>query len=296
MTNGVFYHKADSHYDDKPEEHYHFPSIYLGRVEDCVGDRIIYYGPITGKKGRYYTATARVRNVRPDPIKAAHYYADIDPGSYLDFDQPVHYLQNGGYERKLVRDGRINGGQAVNAVRLISPQEFASIAEAGLSSPDDWPDRDASNITTQSISGFDEDSSMPFDRPIIQHLLNRPFREAKFRQHIRRIYDRTCAFTGLRLINGGGRPEVEAAHIRPVEDGGSDSIRNGIALSATMHWMFDRGLLSLSADFSILQSRQLNYDVSHILNKDMKAKVPTETRLQPHPDYLSWHRNHTFKA
>jgi len=301
MANGIFYHKADSQYDDLPDQYYHFPSQYLRRVESCIGDRIIYYGPVSGKKGRYYTAVARVVGVRGDATKQHHFYADVD--SYIDFDEPVNYLMGGGWEKKLVQpDGSINAGRAVHAVRIITEEEFSAIVSAGLSTRDEWPDRDDVLKSAESGPGFAEssessfeDTSAVFERPIIQQLLNRPFREAKFRQHIRIAYNRTCAFTGLRLINGSGRPEVEAAHIRPVEAGGSDSVRNGIALSATMHWMFDRGLLSIADDHEILQSRHLNYDVSHILNKDMKVIVPSSPHQQPHPDYLRWHRERRFK-
>ena len=45
-----------------------------------------------------------------------------------------------------------------------------------------------------------------------------------------------CAVSGLRLIKGGRRPEVLAAHIMP--DNGPDTVRNGIALSGTVHWLF----------------------------------------------------------
>jgi hypothetical protein len=43
---------------------------------------------------------------------------------------------------------------------------------------------------------------------------------------------RSCAFTGPKIINGGGRSEVQAAHIRPVTStsSGPDSPRNGMAL------------------------------------------------------------------
>jgi len=54
--------------------------------------------------------------------------------------------------------------------------------------------------------------------------------------------------SGLMLRNGGGRPEVQTAHIRPVESRGSDSVRKGLALSGTLHWMFDRGLISVADD------------------------------------------------
>jgi len=151
----------------------------------------------------------------------------------------------------------------------------------------------AEDVTTD---GFHEELQAGFERPIVQQLLNRRFRDAKFKQHVRKAYDRTCAFTGLRLINGKGRPEVEAAHIMPVKANGPDSIRNGIALSGTVHWMFDRGLLSLTDEFKIMVSRQLNYDVSHILQPNLTAKVPDDPNLRPHPYFLDWHRTNCFKA
>jgi putative restriction endonuclease len=299
MVQAVFHHKINSVYDDITGRQYHFPRQYLSRVEKTIGDWIVYYGPIPDHKSRYYSGIARVLSVSADPYQEGHYYAFLE--SFLDFDRLVAYSENGGYEAKLVRsDGSINGGTAQNAVRLLQPSEFAAIIEAGLANPDEWPNRSDPPATGISPSGFDDAVQTPFlgpdqERPIIAQLLNRPFRDAKFRQNIRKIYDRTCAFTGLRLINGGGRPEVEAAHIVPIERGGSDSVQNGIALSGTVHWMFDRGLLSLADDFSILPSRQLNYDVSHLLYQDMRARVPNAPHLRPHPHYLAWHRENVFK-
>jgi putative restriction endonuclease len=49
--------------------------------------------------------------------------------------------------------------------------------------------------------------------------------------------------SGLQLINGGSRAEVDAAHIRLVEASGPDITSNGMALSGAAHWMFDRGLI-----------------------------------------------------
>ena len=71
-----------------------------------------------------------------------------------------------------------------------------------------------------------------------------------FRRVVLRAYDEQCAITGLKLINGGGRAEADAAHIRPVEANGPDIVNNGIALSGTAHWMFDRGLIALSDDLT----------------------------------------------
>ncbi len=57
--------------------------------------------------------------------------------------------------------------------------------------------------------------------------------------------------------------EAQAAHIWSTASGGPDVVQNGIALSATVHWLFDRHLISLTDDYWIL--------VSH-------NKVPSELR------------------
>jgi len=82
-------------------------------------------------------------------------------------------------------------------------------------------------------------------------------------------YGSTCAVTGLRLINGGRRCEVEAAHIPPVGDGhcGPDSVRNGIALSRTVRLMFGRGLLTVTDDYEIVIAKRLMSDDTRRLIK-----------------------------
>lgn len=302
MANAIFYHKEDSQYDDDPARYYHFPKQYLSRVQQTVGDFIIYYGPIPGRGGRYYSAVAQVQTIVRDENLKDHFYAKVS--EFLNFDTQVDYSENGGFEKALFEaDGTVNGGRSVQAVRIIDRAEFAAIVSHGLSKEPEWPDRrDTAELESDfqfaelSQAAYEHDPSAHVERRIVQQLLNRPFREAKFKQHVREVYDRTCAFTGLRLINGKGRPEVEAAHIKPVEEGGPDSIRNGIALSGTVHWMFDRGLLTLENDFSIIKSRHLNHDVSHLLVADLKALVPKMDHLKPHPHYLEWHRDTCFKS
>ena len=120
-----------------------------------------------------------------------------------------------------------------------------------------------------------------------------PFR----RRVVLRAYDERCAITGLKLINGGGRAEAEAAHIRPVEANGPDSVQNGIALSGTVHWMFDRGLISLSDDLDIMISRQANDtdSISGLINRSGRANLPLRPIDRPHPHFLAWHRENVFK-
>src|SRR6185312_864112 len=122
--------------------------------------------------------------------------------------------------------------------------------------------------------------------------VSRIIRDRVFRRIVLRAYDLRCAISGLKLINGGGRAEVAAAHIRPVEAGGPDIVNNGIALSGTAHWMFDRGLISLADDLQILVSRQANDPdaVRAFINQSGHAFPPLRGSERPHPHFLHWHR------
>ena len=80
MGFGVFIHRSDSIYDDSPAERYQFPKQYLGRVEECVGDWILYYEPRKVPNTRGYFATAKVQEIVPDPAPGMH-IALIEPGA-----------------------------------------------------------------------------------------------------------------------------------------------------------------------------------------------------------------------
>ncbi len=112
MGFGVFIHRTDSIYDDSPAEQYQFPSQYLGRVQSCVGDWIIYYEPRKVTATRGYFAVAKVVQVIPDPKASGMYLALIEPGSYLDFVNAVPFSgPEGVIERGVLNDaGRIPEG------------------------------------------------------------------------------------------------------------------------------------------------------------------------------------------
>jgi putative restriction endonuclease len=115
--------------------------------------------------------------------------------------------------------------------------------------------------------------------------------------NVRAAYSNRCAITGLRLINGGGRPEVQAAHIQPVASNGPDSVRNGLALSGTVHWMFDRGLISIGDDYKILVAKNhVPDDAARFLNQSGLINLPKDPTLYPNAHYLKFHRNEVFKG
>jgi putative restriction endonuclease len=296
MGFGVFIHRADSIYDDSPAERYQFPSQYLSRATACVGDWIIYYEPRKVAETRGYFAVAKIQQIIPDPSIPGMYIAVIEPGSYLDFANSVPFSgPTGVIERGVLNaDGQISG-RAQSAVRPLSTDDFNRIVQLGLEDTAPLLPR-----TGETNVGLHEDQR-PFqfeqERERVSSLTSRIVRDRVFRRIVLHAYDERCVVTGLRLINGSGRAEVAAAHIRPVEAKGPDIVSNGIALSGTAHWMFDRGLISLADDLQILVSRQVNDPdgVRALINKSGRAIEPRRRSDRPHPHFLQWHRDQCFK-
>jgi putative restriction endonuclease len=298
MTKAVFTTKVTSSYDDLPEMRYHFPSRYLGQARQTIGDHIVYYEPrrpsieLSSFGGRQsYFGVARVTAVVEDTQLTDHYYALVD--DYLDFDQPVPFSEGANYYESALRkdDGSTNRGAFGWAVRLIPDNEFDRILKSGFAPVLN------ENVAPQGIGRYEiSEPHAPFERPIVEMTVSRPFRERSFMHNVRAAYSNKCAITGLRLINGGGRPEVQAAHIQPVASKGPDSVRNGLALSGTVHWMFDRGLISIGDDYKILISKNhVPDDAVRLLNQNGMINLPKDQTLYPNAHFLKFHRDFVFK-
>ncbi len=292
MTNAIFLHKPSSIYDDNPTERYHFPKTYLKAVTQTVGDFIIYFEP---KKGgsQSYVATAQVTHIDPDPNSSNLFYARIDPKTYIAFPSIVRYEGPEGIYEKALRmpDGTVNRGLRQRAVRPISRSEYDLIVAAGLRE-EVWHQKAR---VFPDLAGLSDHMQAPFERATIS--VDRKARDRVFTEQIQKAYDKTCAITGLRIINGGGRPEVQAAHIRAVEDDGPDWVRNGVALSGTVHWMFDRGLISISDDLKILTADKLiPKEIKPLLQRSEYLLSPKNQNLTPHPAFLRYHRETRYKG
>jgi putative restriction endonuclease len=297
----VFLHREDSIYNDLPAEQYQFPSQYLSRASQFVGDWVIYYEPRRGPTAKGYFAIARVEQIVPDPLAAGMYLALIAPNSYLQFERPVPFSgPHGVVEKGVLNESGQISGRAQAAVRPISLDDFNRIVDLGI--PDEEPLLARAEAQKDVIqTGMIAEQRQPFqsaaERERIEFYSSRILRDRVFRRNVLNAYDCRCAITGLKFINGGGRAEVQAAHIKPVEHHGPDIITNGIALSGTAHWMFDRGLVSLSDDLDVLVSRQVNdiESVWTLVKKTRRAAMPANPTDRPHPAYLAWHREHCFK-
>jgi putative restriction endonuclease len=166
VVKAILTTKVSPTYDDLPEERYHFPRMYLRQVEQAVGDFAIYYEPrrpsgdLNSRGGRQaYFAVATITSVEPDHVLADHFYARVT--GYLEFDRAVPFRRGEHYYEAFLRreDGKTSKGAFGRAVR-------------GNLDLDEPP--------------------AEYERPIIESVIARPFRDQAFTRQIRRAYDNRC--------------------------------------------------------------------------------------------------------
>lgn len=219
---------------------------------------------------------------------------------YREFDEPVPFVRDGRYWETALRSipdpTRVGAFLQGKSIRTIPDSDFAAIVRAGLSETLAADNAIRLELDPRHVDGPTQELlDLPIaeqERRIEQILMNRKIREASFRRKVCDAYDSRCAITGLRIVNGGGKSEAQAAHIWSVADGGPDVVQNGIALSATVHWLFDRHLISLTDDYRILISHnKVPSELRTLFAKQMdRIHLPDDTRLWPHPAYVARHR------
>ncbi|GFO60232.1 HNH endonuclease [Geomonas silvestris] len=119
-------------------------------------------------------------------------------------------------------------------------------------------------------------------------------RSQGFRRSIIRAYDHRCALCGVRIITPDQQTAVDAAHIVPWSQSKNDDIRNGMALCKLCHWAFDRGMIGVANDYSVITSRHIaaNANVPGLLTTLAGRGIipPADKDLWPAQHYLVEHR------
>ena len=296
VAHAVFDTRAGTIYDDEIARRYHFPNRYLPEAKRVVGQWVVYREPRRegGREG--YVAVAHVVRIEGDPADAGKSYAIM--ADYLPFDRVVPLKSEAGfYEATRLADldpRRIGAAIQGRSIRDISPIEFGLIVVDGLADT-----LDPFNARRLGLRDADPETralleAEPFDkaRQIQTLLVNRRIRDAAFRRAVVDAYDGTCAVTGLRMVNGGESAEAQAAHIVPVAEDGPDVVQNGLALSATVHWLFDRHLISLTDDYRLLVAHnRVPAELRALFAKQLDGiHLPRNPAFRPNLDYVRRHR------
>ena len=123
-----------------------------------------------------------------------------------------------------------------------------------------------------------------------------PVRGQGFRRAVVKAYDHRCALCGIRVHTLDGHTLVEAAHIVPWSETRDDRPVNGLALCRTCHRTFDERLLSVSREYVVVTSKQLNVPGNlsgYLTSLEGRAIfVPSQESYQPDRGSLEWHRKH----
>ena len=294
----IFDTRSGTGYDDDISRQYHFPNRYLAEATRAINDWAVYREPRRGNGREGYVGVARVTRIEPDLSKPGFSYAYVD--DFLPFDVVVPLRRDERfYETRLnevANPSRIGAALQGRSIRTISEAEFGAITRAGLKETLDPANATRLELDNRHLDAdvFAMVSAEPEEqeRRIAQMLMNRKIRDAAFRRSVVDAYDGRCAVTRLRIINGGGKAEAQAAHIWSVADGGPDVVQNGLALSATCHWLFDRHLISLTDEYGLLVSHnKVPSELRSLFTQQLnRIHLPGDQRLWPHPKYIGRHR------
>ena len=135
-----------------------------------------------------------------------------------------------------------------------------------------------------------------------RQLVTRLGRSAKFRRDVLSAYGMRCAVSGFSA--NGIEGLIEAAHIRGAgqPECGPDHIANGIALTPTLHRLFDRHLFSLEyvgEELQVVTSSHLaaNMVQAEISGSRLKletgqlVRLPSYAASRPGREFVDFHRS-----
>lgn len=301
--------KRDSPYQDTATS-YEYPSRYRRFFEPLeTGEPMVavIYEPRSGGRGRMsYVGWAALRDSpvlsprvtdRGQPLWEVHYLDRVQefpnpvPRDYLG--QPIER-----WLRDMAPDNR-NVLSSGASVRWLEPEEGQLILELGHAGQ-------LGEVEYPKSDGPAEVLIAERARRVVEAVT----RDARFRRQVMSAYEFRCAITGLEV---GSLPEgratrlLDAAHIRPVGDKGSDVVSNGISLTPTVHRLFDEGLVSARwSDGTLELVRSPRLEPSMIespgrgttirLEAGMPLILPSNTSAWPSVEQIRYHQSMVFKG
>lgn len=154
--------------------------------------------------------------------------------------------------------------------------------------------------TAYSLSAFDLlESAVPWELrgPMLGEARLVPPRlgQQAFKAVVASNYRHRCAVTSDKV-----RPVLEAAHIRPVADGGQHRSDNGLLLRSDMHTLFDRGYIGVDPNYRLVVSPRLREEFGNgdflYAHQGEVISLPDRRADRPARDFLEWHLDTVFRA
>lgn len=200
---------------------------------------------------------------------------DLDDDGYIQ----LHLIRQGTAAHRAL-DARTGGARWGPLDPENPPVSVKQIAEAG-----DYVESEAA----KPPSAFGD------ARATTETVTVRKARDRAFRASVLDQYDYRCAFTGRKFISPVSRMilGLDAAHVVPVSEMGSDHPANGLPLTKELHWSFDRGLIGVAENRTIVVPAQVCALPGNEFLRDLHGKPIREARapaLRVVEEALDWHR------
>lgn len=115
-----------------------------------------------------------------------------------------------------------------------------------------------------------------------------------FKREIPKIYNNTCSISGMRIDATANISMVDACHIVPFSEAYDDTLTNGFALSPNLHRAFDRGLISISDDYTVLVKKNFVENSNSVFNisqfENQQILLPKIRSIYPSLENFQHHR------
>ncbi|MGB5850185.1 MAG: HNH endonuclease, partial [Ignavibacteriaceae bacterium] len=129
-----------------------------------------------------------------------------------------------------------------------------------------------------------------------EYLIKSRLGQGAFRILVTGAYNRKCAISGEKAL-----PVLQAAHIKPFNEQGPNSVNNGLLLRSDLHILFDRGYLTATPENKIEVSRRIKEEFNNgkhyyaFHGKELYA-LPKIIEDRPSLDFIRWHNENIFRG
>ncbi len=119
--------------------------------------------------------------------------------------------------------------------------------------------------------------------------------QGSFRALVTGVYRKRCAITREKAL-----PVLDAAHIRPISQGGKHTLPNGVLFRADVHRLFDAGYVTVTPDYKFRVSRGLKDDFDngepYYPYAGETIMLPERPEQRPDRQLLEWHADVVFRG
>lgn len=128
-----------------------------------------------------------------------------------------------------------------------------------------------------------------------EYLIKGRLGQGAFRILVTGAYNRNCAISGEKAL-----PVLQAAHIKPFNEQGPNSVNNGLLLRSDLHILFDRGYLTVTPEYKIEVSKKIKEEFNNgkhyyaFHGKQLYA-LPKIISDRPSLDFIRWHNENIYK-